>query len=91
MKYEAKLIDGNGNTLFALDGETVDTGDLSNVPEDFRFPKSYKIKNIEENEDLYHQLLKYVAKTLRLESDQINGLFEIGLDNGDITLREMLK
>ncbi|MDT0160349.1 hypothetical protein [Bacillus sp. AG4(2022)] len=62
----------------------------SSSPEKLRFPRSYGIRNTKGNEELYLNLLKYVGKTLRVESTQINGLFTIGLDGEEIVLKESL-
>jgi hypothetical protein len=60
------------------------------VPKNFRLPRTYIIKDTEGNEDLYGQLINHIGKTLRLESDQIDGLFNISIDGKEIVLRESL-
>jgi hypothetical protein len=55
-----------------------------------RIPRNYSIKNISGNEEIYNNLLNHIGKTLRMESDQINGVFEIGLDGEVVTLKEVL-
>lgn len=92
MKYEAKLIGVNDETLMTFDGDTnaTDVTHVNNLPKDFRFPRSCKIKNIEENRTLYSQLFKQIGNVLRVESDQINGLFEINLDGEEIVLKEIV-
>jgi hypothetical protein len=56
-----------------------------------RIPRAFTIKNIEGNEELYNELVKHTGKILRVESDQINGVFNIGLDGDNITLIEVLE
>lgn len=92
MKYEAKLIGVNDETLMTFDADTnaTDVTHVSNLPKDFRFPRSFRIKNIEENRTLYSQLFKQIGNVLRVESDQINGLFEINIDGEEIVLKEIV-
>jgi uncharacterized membrane protein YukC len=60
------------------------------VSSNYRIPRAYTLRNIEGNEELYSQLVNYIGKTLRLESDQINGSFNISLDGEDIVLKEVI-
>jgi hypothetical protein len=42
-----------------------------------RLPRAYTISNIEGNEEIYIALLKRIGETIRMISDQIDGMFEI--------------
>jgi hypothetical protein len=53
-----------------------------------RIPRKYSIKNTTGNEDFYNALLKHIGGKFRMESDQINGLFEVSLEGDEIILNE---
>jgi hypothetical protein len=92
MKYEAIIKNENGEVINTFQGETANTDTYySNVPKDFKFPRVFRVsKSVEGNEDFYLQLLPHEGKTFRIESDQINGAFNVSLDNDEIVLKEVL-
>jgi uncharacterized membrane protein YukC len=59
------------------------------VSSNYRIPRTLVIKNTEGNKDIYNTLLNCVGKTLKIESDQIIGLFNISLDSDEIILKEI--
>lgn len=91
MKYEAILKNDKGEVIKNFQGEAINSSEVyySNVPKDFRFPRVLRVRNLVGNEDFYGKLLPQVGKVLRLESDQINGVFNISLDNDEIVLKEV--
>lgn len=89
MQYEFTMQDKSGNVITSGTGETYD-GDLGNY-ENYKLPRVYAIKNIDENKEIYSDLLNHIGKKLRMESDQINGTFEISLNSEEIVLREVLE
>jgi uncharacterized membrane protein YukC len=61
------------------------------VSSNYRIPRTLVIKNSEVNKDIYNTLLNHVSKTLKIESDQIIGLFNISLDGNEIILEQVTK
>lgn len=53
------------------------------------FTSTFVIKDTEQNAKLYGDLIVYVGKKIILNSDQINGLFDISLDGEDILLNKV--
>lgn len=62
----------------------------SNIPKDFKLPRTFIIKNEEVNKEIYVSLLQQVGEIIRFESDEINGVFKVILDNGEIKLKEII-
>ena len=87
MKYEGMFKNHKGEILKTFQGESVD---IDNVLKDFRLPRTFTIRYGEGNEEFYGKLLHQVGKTLRMESDKINGIFNISLNvDGKIKLKEV--
>jgi hypothetical protein len=54
-----------------------------------RIPRAYTISNIEGNKEIYIALLNRVGETIRMTTDQIDGMFEISLKGDEIFLKEV--
>jgi hypothetical protein len=90
MKYDAFIKNSNGELIKMFTGETSKSATSIDVSESYRIPRTFGIKNIEGNEDIYNKLLNHVGKTLRMESDNIKGLFNISLEKDEILLKEVI-
>lgn len=92
MKYEAFIKNDQGEIKKSFKGEMVNLNQFFIVSENFRMPRSFGIKNVEGNEDIYNKLLYQVGNTLRVDSNEIKGLFSISMDKEEeIVLKEVFE
>lgn len=78
----------NGEIIHKTTAQMADTQKV--IPENFKMAREFILKNNEVNKELYRQLIRHVGKTLAIESDNINGWFDIGTEGNDLVLRESL-
>lgn len=53
-------------------------------------PWTFSIRNTEDNEDFFNKALLHVGKTLRVETDSFNGLFNLSLESNEIVFTEVM-
>ncbi|PKR82461.1 hypothetical protein [Heyndrickxia camelliae] len=89
LDYEVVMVKKDGTKEVITMGHTI--SNIQSVPENFRLPRTYVMKNIEENKELYLTFLSRVGDSVLIEAENITkGLFNISLENEDIILTEIL-
>lgn len=57
-----------------------------------RISRSYELPCIEANKDIYDALVpRFVGKKVLVESEELNGLFSVGMDEDNIILTEVFE
>lgn len=90
MKYDVFLKDENDDVINLFQGESIPSNSTLSNRSTIKFPRTFEVKNIDGNEDFYSKLFQQVDRTLRIESDQINGVYKVSLNEDVIILKEVL-
>lgn len=69
---------------------TVSTPEITSSSINAVIPRKFSIKNIEGSKELFEQSLPFIGKTLIVESEIVNGLFSLSLEDNEIVCTEVL-